>query len=173
VKKENCKISELPKKLKIGYASWGECDELIYEAVENGLNVVIWFSLDMSSNANYTKPEFKRGPNFYEVAKMIKDNFLQQNSYTPYDRYCPFYKTRWMIRNLVLFYELGQQSIEQSSEDHKITWATIKTAMGPIIHRINSMKFELPSSGEEVLTETFRTLYDDIQKAYRDLRDSD
>ena len=72
VKKENCKISELPKKLKIGYASWGECDELIYEAVENGLNVVIWFSLDMSSNANYTKPEFKRGPNFYEVAKMIK-----------------------------------------------------------------------------------------------------
>ena len=47
VKKENCKISELPKKLKIGYASWGECDELIYEAVENGLNVVIWFSLDI------------------------------------------------------------------------------------------------------------------------------
>lgn len=27
-----------------------------------------------------------------EVAKLIKDDFLQQNSYTAYDRYCPFYK---------------------------------------------------------------------------------
>jgi len=78
-----------------------------------------------------------------------------------------------MIRNLVLFYELGEQAIEQSSDEHKITWATIKTAMNPVIHRINSMKFENPSAGEEVLTETFRTLHDDIQKAYRDLRDSD
>jgi len=108
-----------------------------------------------------------------EVAKMIKDNFLQQNSYTPYDRYCPFYKTRWMIRNIVLFYEAGQQAIEQSSDEHKITWATIKTAMNPIIHRINSMKFENPSAGEAALTDTFKTLYDDIQKGYRDLRDSD
>jgi len=97
VKKENCKISELPKKLKIGYASWGECDELIYEAVENGLNVVIWFSLDMSSNANYTKPEFKRGPNFYEVAKMIKrfkdNNYAVVNfkSYLPYSQITHMY----------------------------------------------------------------------------------
>ena len=30
-------IPELPKKLKIGYANWGECDEKIYESVQNGL----------------------------------------------------------------------------------------------------------------------------------------
>ena len=28
-----------------------------------------------------------------EVAKLLKDDFLQQNGYSPYDRYCPFYKT--------------------------------------------------------------------------------
>ncbi len=31
------KIPKLPKKLKIGYASWGECDEKIFESVQNGL----------------------------------------------------------------------------------------------------------------------------------------
>ena len=109
-----------------------------------------------------------------EVARIVKDNFLQQNSYTPYDRYCPFYKTRWMIKNICQFYVLGQQAIEQSTEDHKITWSTIKTAMGPIIHRINSMKFENSAElGEEQLIANLKTLFDDIQKGYRDLRDNE
>ena len=63
---------QLPKKLKIGYASWHECDEKIFEAVKNGLNVVIWFSINMSSNSDGTKPEFTGGPDYAEVAKMIK-----------------------------------------------------------------------------------------------------
>merc|ERR1712008_473183 len=28
-----------------------------------------------------------------EVAKLLKDDFLQQNGYSSYDKYCPFYKT--------------------------------------------------------------------------------
>lgn len=35
-----------------------------------------------------------------EVAKLIKEDFLQQNGYTPYDRYCPFYKTVGMLKNM-------------------------------------------------------------------------
>lgn len=35
-----------------------------------------------------------------EVARLIKEDFLQQNSYTPYDRFCPFYKTVGMLRNM-------------------------------------------------------------------------
>ena len=66
------KITQLPRKLKIGYASWHECDEKIFESVQNGLNVVIWFSIDMAKNSDGTKPEFARGPDYNEVAKMIK-----------------------------------------------------------------------------------------------------
>ena len=33
-----------------------------------------------------------------EVARLIKDDFLQQNGYSSYDRYCPFYKTVGMMR---------------------------------------------------------------------------
>jgi vacuolar-type H+-ATPase catalytic subunit A/Vma1 len=35
-----------------------------------------------------------------EVAKLIKEDFLQQNGYTPYDRFCPFYKTVGMLKNM-------------------------------------------------------------------------
>jgi hypothetical protein len=33
-----------------------------------------------------------------EVARLIKDDFLQQNGYSAYDRYCPFYKTVGMMK---------------------------------------------------------------------------
>ena len=36
-----------------------------------------------------------------EVAKLIKDDFLQQNGYTNYDRFCPFYKTVGMLKNFM------------------------------------------------------------------------
>ena len=72
VKMKQKTIPELPKKLKIGYANWGECDEKIYEAVLNGLNVIIWFSVDMTANEDNSKPIFKRGPNYGDVSKMVK-----------------------------------------------------------------------------------------------------
>ena len=60
----------LPAKLKIGYANWGECDDKIFEAVQNGLNVIIWFSVDLTSKDG--KPNISRGPDYTCVAKMVK-----------------------------------------------------------------------------------------------------
>ena len=77
-----------------------------------------------------------------EVAKLIKDDFLQQNGYTTYDRYCPFYKTVGMLQNIVAFFNLAQQAVEHTSQsDNKITWAIIKDNVGDIIHRLTRMKF--------------------------------
>lgn len=77
-----------------------------------------------------------------EVAKLIKDDFLQQNSYTAYDRYCPFYKTVAMLQNIVTFFNMAQQAVEHTSQsDNKITWATIKDNLGDIIHQLTRMKF--------------------------------
>ena len=36
-----------------------------------------------------------------EVAKILKEDFLAQNGYTPHDRYCPFYKTVGMLKNMI------------------------------------------------------------------------
>ena len=37
-----------------------------------------------------------------EVAQILKDDFLQQNGYSKFDKFCPFYKTVGMLKNMVL-----------------------------------------------------------------------
>merc|ERR1719326_1911610 len=49
-----------------------------------------------------------------ETAKIIRDDFLQQNGFTDYDRYCPFYKSVWMMRNIVHFHSLAIKAVETS-----------------------------------------------------------
>lgn len=79
-----------------------------------------------------------------EVAKLIKDDFLQQNGYSSYDRYCPFYKTVGMLSNIVAFYDLARHAVETTAQsDNKITWAVIKENMGQIIYQLSSMKFKV------------------------------
>ncbi len=44
-----------------------------------------------------------------ETARFLKDDFLQQNSFTKYDKYCPFYKSTEMLKNIVAFHECALQ----------------------------------------------------------------
>ena len=44
-----------------------------------------------------------------ETARYLKDDFLQQNSFTKYDKYCPFYKSTEMLKNIVAFHECALQ----------------------------------------------------------------
>jgi len=79
-----------------------------------------------------------------EVAKLLKDDFLQQNGYTPYDRFCPFYKTVGMLSNICLFYDQARHAVETTAQsDNKITWAVIKENMGNLIYSLSSMKFKV------------------------------
>ena len=63
---------DLPKKLSIGYASNGQCDDLIFETVKKGLNVVIWFSVELKENEKTKKPEIFGGPDYQCVGQMVK-----------------------------------------------------------------------------------------------------
>lgn len=39
-----------------------------------------------------------------ETARLVKEDFLQQNGFTKYDRKCPFYKSVQMLKNIVRFF---------------------------------------------------------------------
>uniref|UniRef100_A0A8C7JLL6 H(+)-transporting two-sector ATPase n=1 Tax=Oncorhynchus kisutch TaxID=8019 RepID=A0A8C7JLL6_ONCKI len=79
-----------------------------------------------------------------EVAKLLKDDFLQQNGYTPYDRFCPFYKTVGILSNTIAFYDLARHAVETTAQsDNKITWSMIREHMGEILYRLSSMKFKV------------------------------
>eukprot|EP00030_Apusomonadida_sp_AF-17_P000648 a175527_126.p1 GENE.a175527_126~~a175527_126.p1 ORF type:complete len:632 (-),score=327.55 a175527_126:80-1939(-) len=107
-----------------------------------------------------------------EVAKLIRDDFLQQNGFSTYDRFCPYYKTTWMMRNICLFYDLAQNAVESTRDSaHKITWNIIKDSMEKtIIYDLVSMKFQEPDQGEAVVSAHMSSLYDRIQSAFRELQ---
>lgn len=106
-----------------------------------------------------------------EVARLIKDDFLQQNGFTKYDRFCPFYKTVWMLRNMITFFNLAQKAVEGGSEDKKITFSTIRSQMGDLMYKITCMKFQDPNNGEAPLVQHMKALYEEIQEAFRKLDD--
>jgi len=106
-----------------------------------------------------------------EVAKILRDDFLQQNGFSEYDRFCPFYKTVWMLRNIILFYDLSRKAVENQSLENKITLQEIKNRLGELIYKITSMKFQLPSDGEEKLKVHFKQLNEEITQSFRKLED--
>merc|ERR1712216_1031781 len=83
-----------------------------------------------------------------EVARIIREDFLQQNGFSDYDFMCPLAKTIGMMKVIVGFHEMGQKAISESSGEHKITWAVIAN-MRQLIAKITSMKFEMPRQSEE------------------------
>eukprot|EP00698_Gefionella_okellyi_P004118 TRINITY_DN13858_c0_g1_i1.p1 TRINITY_DN13858_c0_g1~~TRINITY_DN13858_c0_g1_i1.p1 ORF type:complete len:633 (+),score=142.77 TRINITY_DN13858_c0_g1_i1:33-1931(+) len=107
-----------------------------------------------------------------EVARIIRDDYLQQNSYTPYDRYCPFYKTTWMLRNIITFYEEAQRKVEDTSQDHRITWNILRQKFGGpggLLHKLSSQKFKDPAEGEDKVRQQFKDLHEEIIAAFRNI----
>merc|ERR1739848_823494 len=108
-----------------------------------------------------------------ETARLIKDDFLQQNAFTPYDRYCPFYKTVGMLKNTIAFYDLARHAVESTAQsENKITWGVIREAMGNILYQLSSMKFKDPwKDGEAKIKADFDELNESMQTAFRNLED--
>merc|ERR1711975_164424 len=79
-----------------------------------------------------------------EVAKIIREDFLQQNGFSDYDFRCPLAKTIGMMRNIVGFHELAQKAIAESTGEQKVGWSTIYNQMRELVIKITSMRFELP-----------------------------
>jgi V-type H+-transporting ATPase subunit A len=111
-----------------------------------------------------------------EVAKLIKEDFLQQNGFTQYDRYCPFYKTVGMMRNIVLFFNEAQKAVEKDrsgatalGEGTKVTYNTIKQSIGDVLYKLTRMKFQDPHTGEEAVRKEYQQLHDEIISAFRAL----
>lgn len=61
----------IPDKLIVGYANWNECDDKIIEAVQNGVNVVMWFAINLSVHPISGKPMITNGPDMDCVADII------------------------------------------------------------------------------------------------------
>lgn len=108
-----------------------------------------------------------------ETAKLLREDYLAQNAFTPYDKFCPFYKSVWMMRNIIHFYNLANQAVEKGAgmDGQKITYSLIKHRLGDLFYRLVSQKFEDPAEGEPVLIEKFKKLHEDLTNGFRALED--
>ncbi|MEO3993302.1 MAG: V-type ATP synthase subunit A [Desulfurococcaceae archaeon TW002] len=88
-----------------------------------------------------------------DVAKMIREDFLQQSAYHPIDAYSSPEKTVLMLDIIIKFYEEASRTLSEG-----VPLAKIREA--PIISRIARMK--------EVRNEEFRKIYEDIVKDIND-----
>merc|ERR1711884_769764 len=104
-----------------------------------------------------------------EVAKIIREDFLQQNGFSEHDFMCPLSKNIGMMKCIVAFHELSQKAIAETSGEMKIGWNTINNAMRDMIKKITDMKFELPRQPEEHYKKIFVSLHDEVVNAFRNI----
>jgi V-type H+-transporting ATPase subunit A len=107
-----------------------------------------------------------------EVAKIIREDFLQQNGFSDYDFRCPLIKTIGMMRVICHFESLAQKAIAEASGDSKISWAMIQAHMRETIERITSMKFELPQKSDDHFRAYFKGMVDDVTNAFASLTEA-
>ncbi|KAJ1375761.1 P-loop containing nucleoside triphosphate hydrolase, partial [Sesbania bispinosa] len=108
-----------------------------------------------------------------ETAKLLREDYLAQNAFTPYDKFCPFFKSVWMMRNIIHFYNLANQAVERGAgtDGQKITYSTSSHRLGDLFYRLVSQKFEDPAEGEAALVAKFKQLHEDLTNGFRNLDD--
>merc|ERR1719223_2084608 len=106
-----------------------------------------------------------------EVAKLIKEEFLQQNAFTKYDYNCPLVKTVGMLKCIAVYYENCKRVLlESQKSERKISMALIEEQLGlSVIKELTEMKFILPESPEKEITKKLDDLADKIESEFRKL----
>jgi V-type H+-transporting ATPase subunit A len=106
-----------------------------------------------------------------EVAKMIREDFLQQDAFSSNDYTCPIYKTVGMMRAIVTFYDQCHKAIMESSGDNKITMNLILNQLKALMIRITKLKTENPRQTKVEIGEIVKSLCNEIIAAVKTLTD--
>ncbi|KXT16973.1 hypothetical protein AC579_7407 [Pseudocercospora musae] len=101
-----------------------------------------------------------------DVATLIKEDFLQQNGYSDYDQFCPLWKTAWMMKNMMTFHDEAQKAISQGH-----AWSKVRESTSGIQSELRSMKFELPTEGEEKISKKYEELLQKMQEKFASVTD--
>ncbi|XVF57886.1 hypothetical protein PTKIN_Ptkin07bG0018500 [Pterospermum kingtungense] len=108
-----------------------------------------------------------------DLNEIVQEDYLAQNAITPYDKFCPFYKSVWMMLNIIHFNNLANQvrhpcsppriqlqinttinticdcvlAVEKAAgtDGRKITYSLIKHRLGDLFYRLVSQKLEDPA----------------------------
>jgi len=106
-----------------------------------------------------------------DVARIIREDFLQQNAFSDYDHTCPLNKSVAIMRAIVKFHDAAQHCIAESPADAKVTHAQIVTTLKPIITRITELKFIPPKTDPKALNQVVDKIAQEIDQAFEALKE--
>ena len=105
-----------------------------------------------------------------EIAKIIREDYLQQNAFSKWDYYCPLTKTVGMMKCIVKFFESSKKAINDSAKsDKKISWAIIANAVDKPLYELTQMKFKDPALPTDKLDAYFQNIREEIDNGFRKL----
>ena len=106
-----------------------------------------------------------------EVAKLIKDEFLQQNAFSEYDYNCPLPKTIGMMKCIVTYYEqCNKILLESQMTEKKISMALIEESFATtVIQDLKEMKFIPPTTPDREIVRKLDILAERIENEFRKL----
>ena len=87
------------------------------------------------------------------VAKMIREDFLQQSAYHEVDTYCTPAKAGFMLKTIIRFYELSQEMLDSGTGIENIR-------SSPMVYRISRMK-DIPN---ETFEQQIKELWLEMEK---------
>ena len=90
-----------------------------------------------------------------EIAKIIKNDFLQQNSFTEYDFTCPLSKTAGMMKCIITYYNCAMKALKEGSADNKKSLDQIIKKTKEEYVDLTKMKFINPKQGDEIFEKIF------------------
>jgi len=91
-----------------------------------------------------------------EVARMLREDFLQQNAYHEIDTYCPSKKQYEMLRTMLKFYDLTTDAIEKGAPSEKLKTLKCKENIA-----------RMGTTSNETFEEEFEKLGSDMENEIR------
>lgn len=107
-----------------------------------------------------------------EVARLIKDEFLQQNAFSEHDYNCPLPKTIGMMKCIITYYENCKKVLleSQKSDTKKISMALIEETFDKtLIKSLKDMKFIDPETPDKEIAKKLDELSEVIENEFRKL----
>lgn len=105
-----------------------------------------------------------------EIARIIKDDYLQQNAFSDEDYTCPLHKTVGMMKCICHFYDHCVRACNESDKDAKVTWALIENQCNAEIYQLTRLKFEMPFQPQEELLQKFDNLLMAMDKKFKNIQ---
>jgi V-type H+-transporting ATPase subunit A len=114
-----------------------------------------------------------------ELAKIIREDYLQQNAFSEYDYNCPLVKSIGMLRTICVLFARCMKAVSGADAsaakaagagDHKqLTWNAIKATCGETVYKVTQLKFMDPKTEEAAANRAFQALQDEINAKFDEL----